>query len=110
MEIDPLVIYGAFAALFMFILKETINLRTKIGQREVEYEKRLSRLEAIINLYFLKQVPEKSGKSNLKVTSYLEDAEIEIFGKNFLPKSKEARNPVKKETTTKKKGKEALDS
>jgi hypothetical protein len=111
MEIDPLVVYGAFAALFMFLLKEIISLRTKIGQREVEYEKRLSRIEAIMNLYFLKAVPEKHEKYNdVKVTSYLKDAEIEIFGKNFLIKSNDVRNPLKKDIASKKKGKGTLDS
>jgi len=91
----------------MFTLKEIISLRTKMSQRQIEYEKRLSRLEAIMHLYFLKSMPEDSGEYNsVRTTSYLEDAEIEIFGKNFVARarSSEEHTPVKKQLKAREKG------
>lgn len=90
MEIDPLIIFGAFGTLILLMLKEMISLRAKLAESQVECERRLSRLEAIVNFYFLKvPVSGKDKQRDRKIISYLQDAEVEIFGKNLV---RDARN------------------
>jgi hypothetical protein len=81
MEIDIAVVCGFLGSLYLF----TWNWVRSVEQKSAkECERRLSRLEAIVNMYLL-DVPKKEIEQELAdIVSYLKDSEKEIFGKNLI--------------------------
>jgi hypothetical protein len=89
MEIDIAVVLGLLGTLYVF----TWNWVRSVEQKSAkECERRLSRLEAIVNLYVLDVPKQEIGKEVVDILSYLRESDKEIFGKNLAINCEADRN------------------